>query len=240
VVLLLALLLTAGCGSDTPEGEAGTPEGEAAGTAAEETTTEGEDPDVDEDAEPAADPETAVEEDAPSAPLTRLPVTLYFPSLHQDALIPEPSEIFNTASAGDRAKQIVSDLIEGPKDDDMATRCLPTSTRLRQIYVLDDGTAWADFNSDLRFGLGGGTDRELMAVYAIVDSIVLNIPEIDRVGLLIEGEPIRTLNGHLDLSRPLGPNIMLVEEPRGPGPDARRIVEAVEQATEPTRAGIAP
>jgi len=149
------------------------------------------------------------EVDEPEAPLRIQVVELYFPAAEDDGLVAEAREIFATAAPGDRAKQIVADLISGPSTE-LALRALPRGTRLRQIYVLQTGVAYIDFSDDLRDGLGGGTAEEMLAVYAIVDSVVLNIPEIQRVGILIDGEPIDTLNGHMDLSRPLPPNIELI------------------------------
>jgi len=87
---------------------------------------------------------------------------------------------------------------------------LPPDTTLRQVYVLDDGTAWVDFSAELRTGIGGGSTAERLAVYAVVDSVVLNVPEIGRVGILIDGNPVTTLNGHLDLRRPLVPDRTLL------------------------------
>lgn len=52
--------------------------------------------------------------------------------------------------------------------------------------------------------------EEILAVYAIVDSVVINIAEIDRVGILVNGRPVATLNGHLDLRRPLAPDYSLI------------------------------
>ena len=89
-------------------------------------------------------------------------------------------------------------------------RALPAGTRLRQVFVLDNGVAYLDFSADLREGMGGGSMEELLTVYAIVDSVVLNIAEIDRVGILVNGRPVATLNGHLDLRRPLPPDYSLI------------------------------
>ena len=70
---------------------------------------------------------------------------------------------------------------------------------------MESGLAYADFSAELRGALTGGTDNELHAVYAIVNSLALNIPEISRVTILIEGEPAQALGGHLDLRRPISP-----------------------------------
>jgi spore germination protein GerM len=146
--------------------------------------------------------------------LSRMNVTLYFPSSTADGLRGESREIFQTASPVERAKQILSDLIEGPAGAE-ALDALPRGTRVRQVFVMESGLAYADFSAELRDGLTGGTAVELHAVYAIVNSLALNIPEITRVAILIEGEPPHALGGHLDLGKPLGPRPSLeaVEDP---------------------------
>ena len=151
-------------------------------------------------------------ENGAQAPLDSVTVTIYFPSATGDALVSESREIFATTSPGDRAKQILSDLIAGPTTDD-ALPALPAGTRLRQVYVLGDGTAYADFSLDLLAASGGGSTDELLSVYAIVDSIAMNVPGIARVGILVEGRPCETLAGHLDLRNPLRPDPTLIEEP---------------------------
>jgi hypothetical protein len=49
----------------------------------------------------------------------------------------------------------------------------------------------------------------MAAVYAVVDSIAANFPQIRRVQLLIDGENVPTLKGHLDLRGPLAPDFSL-------------------------------
>lgn len=141
--------------------------------------------------------------------MTTLAVDVYYSDPRSRGLVAESHEIFATALPGDRAKQILADLIAGPNGDD-ALGTLPFNTRLRQVYVLDDGVAWVDFSRELKSGMTGGSRAELLAVYAIVNSVVLNVSEIKRVGILIGGQPIETLNGHLDLTRPLPPNTSLI------------------------------
>ena len=103
----------------------------------------------------------------------------------------------------------------------MSTPALPGSTQLRQVYVLDNGVAYLDFSEDLADGVGGGSMGEQLTVYAIVNSVALNVSEIDRVGMVIDGKTVETLNGHTDLRRPLAPNYSLILAPtvvRGPVP----------------------
>ena len=178
----LALVLSACGGRDRPE-----PEGAATG--------------------PPAGREAPREEEEP---LDRVPVTIWFPSATSEGLAGEAREILATISPVDRAKQILSELISGPQGG-AALPAVPGETRLRQVFVLGDGTAWADFSADLLEVTRGGSEDEIRALYAIVDSLVLNVPEIRRVGILVEGKPCEGRGGHLDLSRPLPPDRSLLE-----------------------------
>ena len=80
---------------------------------------------------------------------------------------------------------------------------------MRQVYLYR-GVAWVNFSREFLNGVGGGSAAELSAIYAVVNSIALNLEGIERVGILIDGQPVQTLNGHLDLSRPLVPDLRLV------------------------------
>jgi spore germination protein GerM len=192
-ILYLLLVLTFACNGDEPAPEPG-------------PAPEGESPDSAGQAESSSEEEEETATDSALAPLSRLRITVYFPSQKHDALVPESREIFDTASPIDRAKQILADLISGPSESIEAYPALPPGTRIRQVYILESGVAWVDFTADLKHGMLGGTDTELLSVYAVVNSLALNVPEIRRVGFLIDGRVSETLGGHLDLSRPLPAN----------------------------------
>lgn len=186
VVLAALLLLGVACGGGGNDEPVSPPDGEAP-VAAES--------DDDAGAEPT--------------PIATSNVEIYFPSNNGDGLIGEYREIFLTTTPGDRAKQIIADLISGPTSSD-ATRALPAGTQLRQVYVLSDGVAWLDFSTELTEGIGGGSTNEVLTVYAVVDSVIANVSEIKQIGFLVNGRPIETLNGHLDLRSPLKPDFTLV------------------------------
>lgn len=188
-LLLAGLLLLAGCG----------------GPGEESATAPSAEP------EPAADRPVEGEEIEPAAPLPRNTVEVYFPAADSDGLIGEFREIFDTPDPGDKVKQIIADLISGPAGEG-TLRALPPATRLRQAYVLRNGIAYLDFTADLKEDIGGGSMEEILAVYSIVNSIVVNIPGVRRVGILVNGRPLATLNGHLDLRRPLPADFSLIEK----------------------------
>ena len=86
---------------------------------------------------------------------------------------------------------------------------------------------------DLRDGMSGGSMEEVLTVYSIVDSVALNVAEIRAVGILINGKPVESLNGHLDLCQPLVPDLSLIvdelaiDEPPPPSPRRRPSILAV-------------
>lgn len=82
---------------------------------------------------------------------------------------------------------------------------LPYGTRLIGLSV-KDSTAYADFSAELAANHQGGSSGEIQTIYSIVNTIALNIPEIKRVQILIEGRSEKTLAGHIDISQPLSPD----------------------------------
>lgn len=63
-----------------------------------------------------------------------------------------------------------------------------------------------------------GSMGELLAVYAVVDSVTVNFPSVRRVQILLDDRPAETLAGHVDLTRPLRPDMTYVAfgEPLAP------------------------
>jgi spore germination protein GerM len=140
-------------------------------------------------------------------PLAKATVTLYFPSAAGDMLAVETREIVDTKRPADRGAQIVALLLDGPKTEG-ALPAVPPGTTLRQLWVRDDGNAYADFSEELLAGANAGSADEILTVYAIVDSLAANVPAIRTVGILIAGRQRDTF-GHLDISRPLLPDLTL-------------------------------
>ena len=67
-----------------------------------------------------------------------------------------------------------------------------------------------DLSAAVRENHPGGVDTELLTVYSIVNSLVLNIPEIRAVKILINGNESMTLAGHIDLQKPVSANMLLI------------------------------
>lgn len=94
-----------------------------------------------------------------------------------------------------------------PKSDKMAD-VVPPNTRLLSLRIDKDGTAYADFSKEIA-KRGQGSYNEFMLTGAIVNTLT-EFPEIKRVQILVEGEKVTTLSGHMDLEEPLKRNKTLL------------------------------
>ncbi len=89
-------------------------------------------------------------------------------------------------------------------------RTIPKNTALNALYITKDGMAIVDLTVAAKENHPGGSQSEIMTIYSIVNSLVLNMPQVDRVKILIEGREAMTLAGHIDLRLPFKADMMLV------------------------------
>ncbi len=105
-------------------------------------------------------------------------------------------------------RQLVQALIQGSQKG--SSRTLPKRAKLRAFYVTGDGTAFVDFSADAFVNHPGGVGAELLSIYSIVNTLVLNVEAIRSVKFLIGGQEAATLAGHVDLSHSFAANILWV------------------------------
>ena len=81
---------------------------------------------------------------------------------------------------------------------------IPRGTLLNEVYIDSDQTAYLDFSNHIADGHIGGTTAEGLTVMAILKTVFDAFPdEIKQVQILIDGNQVKTLAGHLNLSQPL-------------------------------------
>jgi hypothetical protein len=132
-----------------------------------------------------------------------------------------------------RSKQVLNTLLAGPVDTELRT--LPPDAALLAFYLLPDGTAIADFSEALGTSIPSGIESEQMAVDSITRTLEANVPQIRRLKILIHGQEVETLAGHLDLSQtfvvnantPTGPRAATSEAPASAGAAAQQLTPAV-------------
>jgi hypothetical protein len=148
-------------------------------------------------------------------------VLLFFPRTDRSMLGAEHATVFDLDSPTARARLILERLLEGPESEDLVG-AIPEGTALRELWISPSGTAFIDFSADLGRRHPGGTTAEMNTVFAVVNTLVYNLPEVRRVQILMAGREVDTLSGHLALWLPLGADLSLVDaKPRdeGPAPD---------------------
>lgn len=114
-----------------------------------------------------------------------------------DHLAPVTVELPLSADAVERSKQVLDALIAKPSAQQ---RTLPADTTLLGFYALPDGTAIADFSDALSTEIPSGIASEQAAVDSIVDTLKTNVPSLRRLKILIHGQEVDTLAGHVDLT----------------------------------------
>ncbi len=104
-----------------------------------------------------------------------------------------------TIAAGDdvaKAQQIVAAVLRGLQNT------VPPQARVRQVYLLEDGTAVVDLSRETSEQLRGGVSSEIGVIASITRSLIENLPAVKQVRFLIEGEQRPTFSGHVSLSQP--------------------------------------
>jgi len=154
---------------------------------------------------------------APVAPQQSglLTVTLFFASPEGDGLVREGREIAPCDELPACFEEILEELINGPVGD--LAPVLPITGMFNSVS-LEGNTARVDFASELLDGLPAGSSSELYAAYAVVNSLCLNYPQVQQVVFTVDGKPLETLKGHLDMSRAIPPDYTLEkgsEKPQG-------------------------
>lgn len=128
-------------------------------------------------------------------------VIVFFCDPHVPLLVRVSKKVDASLPLEDQAREVITTLISGPSGG--LLRTLPHGTELRGISVGSDGTATVDFSKELSRSHPGGSSAEIVTVYSIVNSLVMNFDQIKRVQILIEGKRIESLAGHISIHDPI-------------------------------------
>lgn len=141
----------------------------------------------------------------------RIRATLFYVAEDGSRLQGVDREVVYAEGPVDQARRLVEALVE-PIDKPLL-QSIPADTKLRTLFITDTGDAYVDFSPELSTKHPGGSLSELLTVYAIVDTLTVNLPAIVRVQILVDGKEVDTLAGHVDLRRPLVKNLTWTRPP---------------------------
>jgi len=149
----------------------------------------------------------------------RIRVRLYFESPDRVGLLPEEREVLFSADLAQQLRTVVEELAKGSTTGLLPT--LPAGTRVLEVFVSRGGVAYVDLSGEASSGLPGGSQAELMTVYSVVNTVVTNFPATSRVQIVVNDQVVPSLGGHIDLARPLWPDMTLLALPSpSPSPEA--------------------
>jgi spore germination protein GerM len=156
--------------------------------------------------QPAPGRETFSLETSVSGP--RVSMKLYFLSKDGESLVAEDREVRQSQDMNEMVRNVLDELLRGPQTDLVPS--LPAGARVKAVFIDGKGTAYVSFSRELQSEFPGGAWTETLAIYSIVNTLAADFPdEIKAVQILIEGNEIPTLAGHIDTSRPFMPNYAL-------------------------------
>jgi hypothetical protein len=134
----------------------------------------------------------------PGAPLVK--TKLFWSSGAEDgSLAPVTIDLPLSKDPVLRGKQVLNTLLAGPADAELRT--VPPDAVLLAFYLLPDGTAIADFSEAMATSIPSGITSEQMAVDSLTKTLEANVPQVRWLKILIHGQEVDTLAGHLDLTR---------------------------------------
>jgi hypothetical protein len=146
----------------------------------------------------------------PAAAERRITATLYFISEDGLSLVGVPREVVFGEAIAEQARRIIEAQL-GTAPASLAA-AIPQGTTLRAVFISGRGDAFVDLSGQARANHRGGALDELFTVYALVNALTVNLPSIARVQILVEGEEVDTLAGHVDLRNPLRQNLTWVAD----------------------------
>jgi len=135
----------------------------------------------------------------------KISVKLFFPAGDRPGLVIEDRTVSFSNDLAQQLKVVVEELARGSQIG--LGPSLPAGTRVLEVFVTARGVAYVDLSKEAATAAGRGSEDELITVYSVVNSLTSNFPAVKRVQIVIEDRQVPTLAGHVDLTRPLGPDL---------------------------------
>ena len=157
---------------------------------------------------PPPTPTGASEQEAPDQESGKRAVHIYFGDAQGRHLMAERRVVAPPVDDVALARLLIELLIQGPKKE--GSRTLPADARLRALHLTERGTAFIDFEEASFGSHPGGVGNELLSIYSVVNTLVLNVEKIRTVKFLIGGREAATLVDHVDLREPFAVDMLWV------------------------------
>ncbi len=121
------------------------------------------------------------------------------PSNFEDYLMPERRSIpgLSKMANSEKVRAILAELIKGPGTDSIFNSTIPSGTLVRDVKI-DGDVVSVSFSEELVRNHWGGSIGEEMTIYSIVNTLT-ELPFVKKVKILVDGEELDTISGHVEI-----------------------------------------
>lgn len=131
-------------------------------------------------------------------PGTRV-IDLYLPDVKGD-LVRETRDILGSDFLEEDVRRTIEELQAGGRS---GIHPIPPAAHLLNVFSDGVGEITLNFTDHLRTDHPGGSLAEIVTLRCVVSTVGANFPGVDQVRILIDGESVPTLAGHVSLRDPL-------------------------------------
>ena len=131
----------------------------------------------------------------------KIHATLFYVAENGVELVPVSREVPLGATPGEQARRIVEAELQ-PAPAGLFT-AIPSGATVRAVFLTSKGEAFVDLSHEIVSAHSGGSLDETLTVFAIVNALTVNLPDVTGVQILVDGKEVDTLAGHVDLRHPL-------------------------------------
>ena len=128
-------------------------------------------------------------------------------------LAAQARELTRPVEPVERIKMIANEMQRLPTSG-LYEPALPAGTEVRGVF-LNEGIVWVDLSQQFLAPPVRSPQLERLVVFAVVNNFMLNDLSLQGVRFMVEGQPIDSAWGWLDLSQPLGADISLLPQASG-------------------------
>jgi len=130
----------------------------------------------------------------------KVAIRVFFPS--PGGLVPEERWVVPSEIQTRMVESAVLEYLKGPSE--ATTSFIPEGTRLLGLYRGSDGIIYMDLSHEFRSNFQGDAYGEFLLLRGLYESVMSNAEDVSGLKILIEGQEVDTIGGHISLQGTLG------------------------------------
>lgn len=153
---------------------------------------------------------TSVPKPEPSPAALRRSVVIYIPKETKKGTYLDRSAI-SCSEKGAKIDEALRVLLQAGEQGGKAEGLIPNGTKMLSPIKIKGNIATVNFSREFTDNFSGGSDQEALTVNSIVHTLVTNSDgKVSSVRILVEGNSVETLGGHLELTDPVAADSTLL------------------------------